>query len=283
MHLRPPVTLPGTATHTLGAATLEETLQIDVSMPIRYDEDSDLYPVVYLIDSRWYFPIVSQAVRLIGMDGEMPRVIVVGIGYEPEGLSVDREEQRFTRLRCRDLTPTVDTNDEWRVAVGHPKGVPGDTGRAENFVQIIERDVKPFIERQYRVDPEDQTLAGFSFGALFALHVLFQHPGLFRRYVVGSPSLWWDGGLVFQYEEKFAANNLDLKKALFLSIGALEESGPWQSFNMVKNLRLLTERLVSRNYPSLRLESLILENETHSTGAAWSFIKGLLSVFRQSA
>jgi len=277
-----PVTLLGTASHTLRTAALEETLRIEVSMPVRYAEDTDLYPVVYLLDSRWYFPIVSQAVRLIAMDGEMPRVIVVGIGYEPEGLG-DEEEQRFTRLRCRDLTPTVETSDAWRAAVGHPKRVSGDSGRAENFIQAIERDVKPFIEDRYRIDREDQTLAGFSFGALFALHVLFRHPELFRRYVVGSPSLWWDGGLVFRYEEEFAKDHLDLNKSLFLSIGALEEAEPWQPFNMVKNLRLLAERLASRNYPALKLESLVLENETHPTGAAASFIKGLLSVLRQSA
>jgi predicted alpha/beta superfamily hydrolase len=218
----------------------------------------------------------------MAMDGETRRVIVVGIGYEPQGHG-DEEEQRFTRLRCRDLTPTVERNDTWRVAVGHPERVSGDSGRAENFIQVIERDVKPFIEAHYRIDREDQTLAGFSFGALFALHVLFKHPELFRRYVIGSPSLWWDGGVVFRYEEEFAKNHLDLNKAVFLSIGSLEESEPWQSFNMVKNLKLLAERLASRNYPALKLESLILENETHPSGAAASFIKGLRWVLRQSA
>jgi uncharacterized protein len=277
-----PVILSGSVSHTLKSAMIDETLRIEVSTPVEYGECGASYPVVYLIDSHWYFPIVSQATRLIGMDGEMPSIIVVGIGYEPVENGFVEEEQRIARLRCRDLTPTVDASEGWRVASRHPLEGSLDTGRAERFLEIIEREIKPLVEAHYRVDRSDQTLAGFSLGGLFALHVLFRHAHYFHRYVASSPSLWWDGGVMFQFEADFARNNPDLCKSLFLSMGALEESGIAEPFKMVTNFKVLSERMAAREYASLRLEPLLLENETHSTGAATSFIRGLRSVFRGS-
>jgi len=277
-----PFILPGSVSHTLKSAAINEELRIDVSMPVEYEEGDASYPVVYLIDGQWYFPMVSQAARLIGMDDELPRMIVVGIGYERTENRLGEEEQRLAKLRCRDLTPTVESSDGWRTASKQPLKGPLETGRAGRFLDIIERDIKPLVERHYRVKRGDQTLAGFSLGGLFALHVLFRHSQYFHRYIAGSPSLWWGGGAIFQFEDDFASNHPDLDKSLFLSMGALEEEGSAESFKMVTNLKALSEKLAARQYPSLRLESLILENETHSTGVAATFIRGLRSVFHQS-
>jgi len=268
------VTLSGTFVHSV-ARSGGAALRIEVSLPFGYEITTSGYPVVYLIDGYWYFPIVSQAVRLIGMDKEMPPVIVVGLGYESVGLGPADEERRIGRLRCRDLTPTHDPREWWRIA--GTEG--GESGHAEEFVRILESTIKPLIRACYRT-LDDETLAGHSFGGLFALHVLFKHTELFDRYVAGSPALWWHDDMMFRCEADYAALHSDLAKALFISIGALEESGSGAACRMVGNVRLLTERLRSRQYPALKWESVVLENETHSTGAAATFIKGLMSVFR---
>ena len=277
-----PATLPGTATHRLQSNIIPDTLQIDVSLPYAYErDDSRRYPVVYLTDGYWFFPIVSAAMQLLELSEEMPPLIIAGIGYAPGNLSRTHEDERFSNLRCRDLTPTHDTTDWWRRA-GSPKplAVGVETGHAAGFIQVLENEVKPLVRRQYRTDTQDETLAGFSLGGLFALHVLFEHTSLFKRYLAGSPALWWDKGAIFESERRYAATNRDLNAALFLSMGSLEEDNAGPECGMVSNLCLMSERLTSRGYPSLKCETLILENETHATGIAPTFVKGLRAVFR---
>src|SRR3546814_2643021 len=48
-------------------------------------------------------------------------------------------------------------------------------------------------------------LWGDSFGGLFALHVLFNHPAAYQTYLVGSPSINWSGGAILEDEINLAA------------------------------------------------------------------------------
>jgi uncharacterized protein len=258
----------------------EQAFRIDVSVPFGYDLDTRSYPVVYLIDGHWWFPLVSQAIRLIGMDGEMAPVIVVGIGYELPGVTAQELETRIANLRSRDLTPTFDGGD-WRQRQGaEPLALGIETGHAEEFLRAIEESIKPLVRSHYRTT-EDATLAGFSFGGLFALYVLFRHGALFDRYVAGSPSLWWDQCVMLDMEREYAESHGDLPTRLFVSMGERENTGLASDFNMTGNWEVLVARLKSRRYPSLQCESRVLADETHSTGAAAAFIRGLLSVFRK--
>jgi uncharacterized protein len=274
-----PVTLPGTASHVVTPPGFAEPLRIDVSVPFGYETSTDRYPVVYLLDGHWFFPIVSQSVRWIGLDGEMPPVIVVGLTYALPSLTPPQLEARVYSLRCRDLTPILDASEWWVRAGSKPPEQGIETGHADRFLDVIEHCVKPLIRSRYRANG-DETLAGFSFGGLFALHTLFRHTDRFNRYVAGSPSLWWDEGVVFEFESDYARTHQDLGKRLFLSVGECEESGFFAPCKMVTHLKSLAQTLAARHYPSLKCESVILPGETHSTGAAPALLKGLLSVFR---
>ena len=272
--------MAGTATHLLRSKRLPQRLRIDVSLPIEYEGTDRRYPVVYLIDGHWFFPIVSHAVRPLELSGELPPFIVVGVGYASEGLSRSGEEERVNLLRFRDLTPTADTSNWYRTVWSGRLDEAGiEPGHAEEFVRLIEREVKPLVHRHYRADSADETLAGFSLGGLFALHVLFRHTHLFHRYVAGSPSLWWGERVMLKIEAEYAEEKRDLKTRLFLSMGALEESGSLASFGMLSNFKVLLETLASRGYSSLNCDSLIFPNETHAMTIAPTFIKGLLAVF----
>lgn len=278
-----PVSLPGTASHTLGSALIPDRLSIDVGLPVEYDGTSKTYPVVYLTDSYWFFPLLRSALHALEVAEEAPPLILVGIGYAPLGLTRADEEVRFRNLRCRDLTPVEDDSDWWiRAGSTTTIGVGVETGHADEFLQVIQNDVKPFVGRHWRVNPEDESLVGFSLGGLFALHVMFTQTHLFRRYVAASPSLWWAGGSLFDREQVYAQRNRDLQTSLFLSIGSLEEEGDGARCKMVTNLERLVDRLAARRYPSLKWESVILENETHATGIAPAFVKGLRAVFRDN-
>jgi dipeptidyl aminopeptidase/acylaminoacyl peptidase len=255
-------------------------LRIEVSWPLGYEDTDEPYPVLYLLDGYWFFPMISQSLQGPAHAGELPHLIVVGIGYEPEGSARSVENERVSHLRCRDLTPTRDDTEWWQAAAGKPLGIGVETGHAATFLEVIEKDITPFIQQHYRVDCSNQVLGGFSLGGLFALFALFTRPGSFSGYIAASPSLWWGSDAMFRIEDEYARSNSDLPTRLFLSMGALEEGPGNASCRMVSNLRRFADMLVGRRYPSLRLESKIFEGHTHATGVVPAFLSGVASVFR---
>jgi predicted alpha/beta superfamily hydrolase len=271
--------MSGTASHALRSAIVNECLRIDVSLPLEYETTTRAFPVVYLLDGNWMFPIVSHIVRPSEINKEMPPLIVVGIGYDSAqyaGESRLDEFQRIDDARCRDFAPTPGAPGWWKtVRGGRPLRAGIQPGHAAQFLRAIENEVKPLVREQYRVDPQQETLAGYSLGALCVLLALYERPSLFDRYLAASPALWWDDGVMLRKANAFAGANDDLRKTVFLSVCGREEEGDLAPFRMVSNLRLLSQQLEVHARRSLRLKSLVLEGETHASGIAPSFLKGL--------
>jgi len=57
-------------------------------------------------------------------------------------------------------------------------------GGADNFKKFMQEELVPFIDSNYRTVKNDRTIAGLSFGGLFAAYVLFAEPSLFQRYIL---------------------------------------------------------------------------------------------------
>jgi predicted alpha/beta superfamily hydrolase len=67
-------------------------------------------------------------------------------------------------------------------------------GEGDRYARLLLEEVKPFIDRTYRSrpEPEHTGLGGSSLGGLISLYLGLQHPNVFRKLAVMSPSLWWD-------------------------------------------------------------------------------------------
>lgn len=266
--------------HRIRSAHLDETLRIDVGLPLGYEASSKTYPAVYLLDGHWYFPEVFQTATSMGAAAEMPPVLIIGIGYEPASLDRKAEQHRISELRCRDLTPTCDATDWWRIA-----GADGpllrnfETGGAPAFERAIETEIKVYIRKRYRVRSTDECLAGFSLGGLFALNVLFSRPDRFRRYVAGSPSLWWDDGVIFDGIPPITRSKPGRKRHLFVSVGQLEGRGAARRARMIENVRRLERRLSPGKRRGLNCHFAYFEGDTHATSAGRAFAHGLKAVF----
>jgi hypothetical protein len=262
------VTLRNTVTHLLYSEQLQQHYLIDVFLPKGYQaKESEYqfpkYPVIYVLNSR---PNAVMAAMMRHVS-EMSREIIVGIDFaDKDGNSIES----FAAY-TRDLTPTPD--DDWAQASS-----AGPGGRAEDFINFINNEVKPLINKTYNVNRYNQTLVGHSFGGLFGLYVLFNHSDSFNRYVIASPSLWWDDSVIFNQEEKYAGTHTNLAKKVFLSVGSKElASGPQ---GMIDKIRKMSEKLKSRNYPDLDLWFNIFEDETHLSVVAISIQKGIEKVFQ---
>src|SRR3546814_15120004 len=66
-------------------------------------------------------------------------------------------------------------------------------------------ELRPLVDATYATDGRNNILWGDSFGGLFALHVLFNHPAAYQTYLVGSPSINWSGGAILEDEINLAA------------------------------------------------------------------------------
>jgi hypothetical protein len=165
-----------------------------------------------------------------------------------------------------------------------PYSIPGSevhtiTSEAIEFLQV---DVIPFVESRYQTQPEQSGFFGDSYGGLFALYALFHAPETFSRYIVGSPSIWWDDRVTLEFEEAYAAGNDDLAAKVFMSVGLLEEDPDVPELvdaAMVTNIRELEALLRSREYPSLEIDTHFFPDETHLSVVTSNFSRGLRTLY----
>jgi len=258
------VALPQTEVRRINSSIIGEEIKIFVSLPQDYRSTHTSYPVLYLTDANMMFAATDQIVRLMQIGKELPPLILVGLGYTTDDLS------EVFRLRSRDLTPTP---------IPDPQKAGWPTGHASRFLTFMKEELFPFIKKNYRVSG-DAGYVGYSYGALFGLYVLFHQPETFQRYVLGSPSIWFDDGVTFKYEEKYAARHSDLSARLFMSLGGLEKRAYTESETMT-DMQKLRDKLVGRHYPGLVLSTTVLEGETHLSGVWAAISRGLREVYAQ--
>lgn len=261
-HKYPEATLFGTETRVLHSKIMNIDFELYIAFPFSYFRSDTTYPVLFSLDANRSFGLVNNMVNILNIPHkEIPEILLVGIGYPIKGL------EDWAIGRNRDFTPTNDPEDDeyWVNLLSRMTGrndIVVKSGGAPQFLEFMRKELIPFIEANYRVSSTDRAIMGFSRGGLFTLYALFQYPELFKRYYAGSPSIWWDDGILFKYEEEYNANNDDLPVRLFMSNGSLE------SESMLSDMKKMSERLKSKNYPNLELNTHIFENETHASSYA---------------
>jgi hypothetical protein len=270
----PPASLINTQQRELLSKLNQQTYELYISLPDGYAQSDSTYPVLYVTDANTYFGMMADMTRNLQWGGEMPETIVVGIGYPLSKLKTDQERWgKWLAWRMRDYTPTHTAQMDKDFGIEAIK-----SGGAGSFIQFMEQELFPFMEQNYRTKSKDRTYAGFSLGAMFGLYTLFEKPQLFQRYLLGSPSIWYDDKLLLELEKKYASSSKDLPAKVFLSAGSLEEE---VNAGMVRNMLELASSLKSRKYQSLSIETVILEGETHMSAPSVSFQRGLRYFFRK--
>lgn len=248
--------------------------QLYISLPRNYEKETESYPVVFVLDADYCFPIVHQVVRFLSDHDEIKPVIVVGVAYP--GVAQEKFGPLHKLNRTRDYTPSHLAKG------GYGDEFQKQSGGADQFLLLLERELIPNIESKFRVK-HDRTIVGYSFGGLFASYALLKKPSLFQRYIVVSPSLWYDRRMLFRIEPKLAASRKDLRATAFFSVGSLEQ-GTFGREEMVKDLTNFAKTLRSRKYPNFHIRCLIASGEDHHSvfpGAAMSGIRYVFSKARK--
>lgn len=259
----PLVTLPNTEVRRCQSTNVDQEYQLSVLLPAGYNESEESYPVIYVTDANFVFSSFPLLTWLT------PPVIVVGIGYPVDGFS------DVFRLRARDFLAT--RNEEEEKYVQEKYGLPMESGGGEKFLSFIRGELFPFMNSQYRTQPDSRTLFCYSYGGTFGVYTLFKKPDTFNNYIIGAPDLGWDNEVSFRYEEQYAANHSDLPVKAFFSVGTLDEDLIID--RNVSTLFRLHAILKSRNYEGLDMNFKIFEGETHPSAIVPTASWGLRAVF----
>ncbi len=223
------------------SAELSEKRILNIYLPEGYkQDDTSKYAVIYLLDGGADEDFI-HVVGLVQFNNfewidRVPKSIVVGIA------NTDRK---------RDLTyPTTIAEDK--------KQYP-TTGGSDKFILFLEKELQPFIEKKYKTN-SSKTIIGQSLGGLFATEVLFKKPNLFNKYIIISPSLWWDNGSLLK--QKIA---LTQKTDIYIGVGK-EGQGPSATRHiMEEEASVLYEKIKMQNPKNQSVYFDFLPKEDHAT------------------
>ncbi|MDI1248765.1 MAG: alpha/beta hydrolase-fold protein [Lacunisphaera sp.] len=251
----PPHVITNSELRVLPVSAHGRHYQLHVRLPGSYGtETTKRYPVLYVTDGYWDFPTIVTSYDNLAYDQVVPEFIVVGLGYAGENLD-------HGKLRGWELSPV-------RTGLLEP-----GTGHAAKFLDSLEKEIIPFIEREYRADPAHRVLAGSSLGGLFALYTMYTKPELCGGYIAASPAVVVGDDWLLGYEEKFAQSGRPLKARLYVT-GAENE---WAGF--LAGIKRYQQRLTGRHYPGFVHESRIIDGERHAGTKAESYTRGMRFVF----
>ncbi len=250
----PPVVIENSQARVLKSERTGQSYAIQVLLPPNYAGSDKTYPVFYTLDGQWDFKLMAGMIGGLAAEGLIPMPIVVGITYatEPE----NSEKWRF---------------DHFVLEKDSPVG-------ADRFLAFFKDELIPFIETQYRAQPDDRVLLGGSLAGFFSVYALFHEPNLFQRHVSASPSLWWGEEAAFAYEAAFAAAHTDLPASLSLTVGAMENPD-----SMIEPIQRLADLLEKRGYPGLTLHSQVIARAHHSSIKPLAYTLGLQALYEKKA
>jgi predicted alpha/beta superfamily hydrolase len=228
-------------TEEIWSRELNEKRLLNIYLPEGYNlKDTTKYPVVYLLDgsANEDFIHIAGLIQFNSFEwvNQVPKSIVVGIE------TVDRK---------RDFTfPTTIRSDE--------KAYP-TSGHSDNFTRFIEKELQPFVSHTYKTTTTN-TLIGQSLGGLLATEILFKRPELFDKYIIVSPSLWWDNGLLLNT----TLSNLR-DKSIYIGVGK-EGLTPTVSPRVMEvDANLLTEKIKMTKSNNVKVYFDYLPQENHAT------------------
>lgn len=154
---------------SLDAPQLKTERKIWIYLPKNYRTTQKKYPAIYLQDAQNLFDAKTSFSGEWNIDETLDslnaEVIVVGI-------------ENGNGKRLEELTPFK--NEKY------------NGGKADSYLDFIVNTVKPFVEKNYRIEKASNNTAigGSSLGGLFSLYALNKYPDQFQKGIIFSPAFW---------------------------------------------------------------------------------------------
>lgn len=225
---------------------LGENRVLNIYLPEGYKQDEAAkYPVIYLLDGS----ADEDFIHIVGLVqfnsfewiNQVPKSIIVGIA------TVDRR---------RDFTfPTRIERDKKKFPT---------TGHSDQFIAFIEKELQPFIEKKYRTNTS-KTIIGQSLGGLLETEILLKKPTLFNKYIIISPSLWWDNGSLLSQDSKILQGDFTQQTEIYIGVGK-EGLTPTEIPRVMEvDANLLAEKMKATKSKNVKVYFDYLPQEDHAT------------------
>jgi predicted alpha/beta superfamily hydrolase len=230
----------------LQSKVLNEKRTLNIYLPEGYNpKDTIKYPVIYLLDGS----VDEDFIHIVGLVqyysfewiNIVPKSIVVGIA------TVDRR---------RDFTfpTTIETDKKTFPTAGH----------SDKFISFIETELQPFIETKYKTN-QSKTIIGQSLGGLLETEILLKKPILFTKYIIVSPSLWWDNGSLLNLNAEILNENFKQQTEIYIGVGKEGLTSTEIPRVMEVDANLLADKMKATKSKSVKVLFDYLPQEDHST------------------
>ena len=243
------VQLIGTQSVIVHSTTMDDDYELAVALPDSYHGGSERYPTLLVLDSPGFFGFARLMASTQHYDGRLPEMIVVGIGRPDTDLDL------WDHIRVRDYAPVVLTDQ------------PG-SGRAVEFLDVLDQELLPVVHAQLRTDPTDTTLWGHSLGGTFVLSVLTQRPDLVERYIATSPAVTLGDQRLLDPPDALA---LSRPTPLFVSVGADDSDFRPGIESYLKALR-------QAGHHNLELQTAVFADAGHTVASILGLLYGIQAV-----
>lgn len=230
----------GIETLTLDSAILGETRTVHLVLPPSFARTSPerRYPVAVVLDGEENVPPAAAVAAELARNGQVPELLLVAI---PNLAGAGWEDT--ARLRVRDLTPPGLS------VSGSSLNEGGD-----RFLDFLERELLPAVERQFR-GGAPRTLIGHSSGGILATYAAATRPGFAAVIALDTPTELGDDWLPKKLLARASAETTPLRYASYEArFGWRDDS--WQA-------------LVAAAPPSWRLQREHLARESHESRLSW--------------
>lgn len=243
-----------------------DTFSIFINLPNDYNpQQKKKYPVIYLLDANLYFDIIATTINKYSEVGLSPSAILVGIGY--------KDFPTMDSLRNRD--------DTYPVAI--PEYEMSVSGGADKFLEFINNELIPDIDKEYNTDASKRVLMGHSLGGYFTVYALLQDllgkSENFSSYIAASPSIHYNRYYLLEQLEKATPKiKKNRKIKAYLTYGGQEDDeneGDSSMINLTKLTVQLSKSLSEKQSGYLNYKSDIYSNLGHMDTQLPTFIKGM--------
>ena len=145
---------------TLHSKILGEDKEIYISLPHKYEEHVQTYPVIFTLEAELLFESAHTITKFMSARSKMPQSIVIGI---TNGEYKKRNEMGFKKWGAK----------------------------PDKYLKFIEQELIPYIETNYRTN-QHRTIIGLSPTTGLLFEAFFEKPELFKGYIALSAHLEWD-------------------------------------------------------------------------------------------
>ncbi|MBP7864880.1 MAG: alpha/beta hydrolase [Acidobacteria bacterium] len=241
------------------------TYAVEVVLPAGALSGGAKYPALFCTD--WF--ILGDYLKAL------PKLMNMGRLTEPfilVGIAGPATMDAWATARTRDFTPARPA-DEYSRKNTYPPALE-QAGGARKFAAFLRDELVPRVQADFPVDPARRGFLGYSLGALLGVYLLMNDPALFDTWLLGSPSLWFNGFELVTAFHDAPAKGLEPVRWIYLSVGEEE------SWEMLRGFGALRDALREKGFEGPRMKAEIIREAGHVGAMPIALYNGIRFLLR---